>query len=155
MKWVVILMIGGCSPIYYAGKPAPPPASTNPSVPSGLTQPPKLASKEGLIAYLHSWPYQRSPRVVELINYSHYYLQVRLDGQKVIFQDNTEVIPHLPPGKQAYTFTYRFGNVEVEADGFLPPIWEKVAHYSGDEYFSPNYEYQDIEFHTHWFKSVQ
>lgn len=155
-KWIltlisILMIMSGCSPIYYSSSPPAAPMPMQVGAPSGLTPPPPPPGEEGLVAYLHSWPFAKGPRVVEIRNYSHYFLRVRVDGQEIRWRDRDVWIPHLPPEQYAYFFTYKFGEVHVEAIAFLPPDFQKVAFFQSKVYFSPNWESQRIEFETHWF----
>jgi hypothetical protein len=147
-----------CGPAYFGTSttayPAAPTAFMPFAAPAGLMPPPP-AMGGGLVAYLHSWPFGKGPRMVELKNLSHYYLRVRLDGQDLVIRDGQNVLPHLPPGESAFTYTYKFEEVHVEADGYLPPVWGKrVAHLSENHFFSPAWDQQVVELPTHHFQTV-
>jgi hypothetical protein len=152
MLTIAFFAVVGCGPAYYTG-PATPTFMPF-TAPAGL-MPPAPAMGGGLVAYLHSSPLGKSPRVVEIKNLSHYYLRVRLDGQDLVIRDGQNTLPHLPPETSAFTYTYKFGDVHLEADGFLPPVWGKrVAHLSESHYFSPAWDQQSVELPTHHFQAV-
>jgi hypothetical protein len=150
----------GCGPAYYTG-PAMPTVFSPFAAPAGLMPPPPVMG-QGLVAYLGAWPYQKGPRVVEIINDTEdWFMLVYLGGQRVRIMEDGKRISYLPPKGRAYTYTYVFGDIPVGADAFIPPLFnpplwnQRVAHLpeATTVCFSPKWGHQEVWLQTQHFKN--
>jgi len=115
-----------CSPIYYTN----PPVSSASAVPMGAPLGPMMVPLPPQnVGFLHGFPAQWETRRWALINYTKFFLRVRINGMEMVMQDNYVAVPHLPPGKTIHFAVSEYGETHFEADGFLPPDFAKpVVH---------------------------
>lgn len=123
----LVLCFASCSPIYYTNPPVSS-ASAVPMVGAPLG-PMMVPLPPQNVGFLHGFPAQWEERRWALINYTKFYLALRINGMPLVVVDNQVAIPHLPPGKTAYFAVSQYGETNFEADGFLPPDFTKpVVH---------------------------
>jgi len=134
---------GGYNGSYRPVAVAPMPAMAAPMGPMGgymvpPPPPPGVAFVNG-----HGYPGQwDGPNRVKILNTSHYFVRVRMDGREVRMADQMVGLPLLPPRQEAFIFV-RFNQINLDSgcerhhfefEGYLPanprqPVARSSAQY--------------------------